>query len=171
MKRILNVLWLALLVGAMFSCSSAEETKSLSDQVEGDKLNLSTRVYADGKTTFDFTGFGISDSSIVNVAALYKDATDNQVLSAYVYVDDDGVEPASWNVEDMDNEIDKEVTSSIFTQSFSDAEYPAVIFNVNDTAVKTTIYVTDMTNSKEYMYEGNNNGNGEFTLISVEIDD
>lgn len=171
MKKIFNVLGLALLVGAMFSCSSAEEPKALGDQVIGDKLNLSTRVYADGKTTFDFTGFGISDSSLVNVAALYKDEADNQVLSAYVYVDDDGIDPAAWTVEDIDTEIDREPDSNIFTQTFADAEYPDVSFNVNDTAVKTYIYVTDMSTGKEYAYEGNHNGNGEFTLTTIEVDE
>lgn len=174
MNKLLKMLGMALLVATMFSCSIEDSSgwkANVGDTFEVARINNGT------STTFDFTGLGLNDTSLLSVYTSYVTDTETNsnmtLLFAGVSVDDDGVDPAFWEVDSgsSDNEIEKDgVVSSVYKQTFDHNLNTNIDFNIDDKAIRTLISVVDPINKLEYFLQGEHNGNGLVTLIEIEQD-
>lgn len=182
MNKLLKLFGVALLATTMFGCedSSGWSVNNSWNAEVGDTFTVA-RVYdsISGNTTFDFTGLRLNDSSAVEVETSYVHDTDTNsnemLLFAGIEFDEDDcdITTISWEVDGAGviNHFKRDnVTTDIYKQTFNHSESPDIDFDIGNKATKTLISVTDLYSGYEYHLEGNHNGTGVVTVVSIDKD-
>lgn len=173
MNKLLKIFSVALIMATMFSCEDAENNSGWAKI--GDTFTVA-RVYdaAAGTTTFDFTGLGLDDSSLFGIYANYStDIADigTTLLFTKVWFNEDYADGVDWFINNDASITGFErfnVTTNIYKQTFKHADSPEIDFDVDNSATKTIISITDLVNNIEYDLEGDHNGNGVMTVVHID---
>lgn len=178
MNKLLKMVGVALLVSTIFSCTTGGEGNDIDISGKwsakiGDTFTVA-RIYDGTGTTFDYTGLGLNDSSLLDLYAVYTDINNNILVSAKILFYHDGLNPPKWVLDnsiydDGDDIRNYGVSSSIYRQYFANANYYCEIdfAGIDDKGTKVSIVVNDTINRIRYNLEGNHNGNGAVKVVSI----